>query len=98
MAIKMWSRGVSRDGKRKMSMEEFKCWLQTFDEDSDGKINREELREAIRATTGGWFTGYKSSRAIKSADSNGNGVVEEDEIKSLVEFAGKHLGVKVVGY
>lgn len=93
MAIK--SRSVLPDGKQGMTMEEFKCWMRKFDSDRDGKISREELREAIRVS-GGWFSGWKSSRAIRSADSNGNGNIDDDEINGLVEFAQKHLGIKVV--
>ncbi|KAJ6400071.1 hypothetical protein OIU84_015680 [Salix udensis] len=91
MAIK--SCRLSVDGKRVMSIEEFKRWLKTFDADKDGKISREELEDAM---PGGWITRWKGKRGIRSADSDGNGFIEESEINNLVEFAQKYLGVKIL--
>ncbi|KAJ6675800.1 EF-HAND PAIR PROTEIN [Salix viminalis] len=87
MAIK--SCRLSVDGKRVMSIEEFKRWLKTFDADKDGRISREELEDAM---PGGWFTRWKGKRGIRSADSDGNGFIEESEINNLVELAQKYLG------
>lgn len=96
MAIK--TRGIP-DGnlKRVMSMEEFKRWLKRFDADNDSRMSKEELREAIRVT-GGWFSGWKSSQAVRTADADGNGFVDENEIHNLVDFAEKHLSVKIVSF
>ncbi|KAJ6971720.1 hypothetical protein NC653_032305 [Populus alba x Populus x berolinensis] len=91
MAIKTCC--ISVDGKRVMSIEQFKRWLRKFDADKDGKISRKELEDAI---PGGWFTRWKGKRRIRSADSNGNGFIDESEINNLVEFAHKYLGVKIV--
>ena len=90
MAIK--SCRISVEGKRVMSIEEFKRWLKTFDADKDGRISRKELEDAI---PGGWFTRWKGKREIRSADSDGNGFIEESEINILLEFAQKYLGVKI---
>ncbi|KAG6749120.1 hypothetical protein POTOM_046163 [Populus tomentosa] len=88
MAIKTCCFSV--DGKRVMNIEDFKRWLRKFDADKDGKISRKELEDAI---PGGWFTRWKGKAVIRSADSNGNGFIDESEIDNLVEFAQKYLGV-----
>lgn len=96
MAIK--NRSIPSDGCRVMSLEEFKQWLKKFDSDRDGRISTEELSRAIR-TSGGWFfSRRKGKEAVDSADVNGDGFIEEDEMEELVEFARKQLGVKVVAF
>lgn len=93
MAIK--TRSVTPDGKREMTIEEFKKWLKKFDKDKDGKISRDELREAVRAK-GGWFSTHKSKRGLKLADINSNGFIDDSEISNLVEFAQRELGIRIV--
>lgn len=82
MAIKACR--ISDNGKRVMSIEEFKRWLKTFDADKDGKISRAELEEAIRVT-GGWFARWKGQKGLRLADSNGNGLIDDSELKNLVD-------------
>ncbi|KAK8596808.1 hypothetical protein V6N13_001415 [Hibiscus sabdariffa] len=94
MAIK--TRTYSTDGKREMTIDEFKRWLKKFDSDKDGRINRDELADAIRVTSGGWFTKRKSKHIIRSVDGNGNGFIDDNEIKNLAEFAEKHLNVRIL--
>ncbi|CAM0906780.1 unnamed protein product [Alopecurus aequalis] len=79
---------------RGMSVEEFKEWLKQFDVDGDGKISRGELREAIRRR-GGWFTTLKAGRAVRRADRDNSGYVDDAEIENLVAFAQKDLGMKI---
>ncbi|KAL9385915.1 hypothetical protein Peur_022925 [Populus x canadensis] len=93
MAIK--NRNVTVDGARAMTMGQFKAWMKTIDDDKDGKISKDELSDAVRGN-GGWFAGWKAKRGVGSADSNGNGFVDESEIGNLVEFAQKHLGIKII--
>ncbi|XVF39957.1 hypothetical protein PTKIN_Ptkin01aG0074600 [Pterospermum kingtungense] len=93
MAIK--NRRISMDGKRVMTMEEFKQWLKKFDADKDGRISKEELRNATYET-GGRFGRWKSRRGIRSADADGSGFIDENEISNLVEFADKYLGVRIL--
>ncbi|KAK8624318.1 hypothetical protein V6N13_065665 [Hibiscus sabdariffa] len=93
MAIK--TRSYCIDGKRVMTIDEFKRWLKKFDEDKDGKISRDELADAVRAS-GGWFARRKSKYGIRSVDDNGNGLVDDNEIKNLADFAEKHLNVRIL--
>ncbi|KAJ6320872.1 hypothetical protein OIU76_006242 [Salix suchowensis] len=93
MAIK--SRSVAVDGEHAITMEQFKAWMKTIDDDKDGKISKDELADAVRGN-GGWFAGRKAKRGVGSADSNGNGFVDESEIRNLAEFAQKYLGIKIV--
>ncbi|KAK8572508.1 hypothetical protein V6N13_048105 [Hibiscus sabdariffa] len=86
MAIK--TRSYSADGKREMTMDEFERWLKRFDEDKDGKISKDELADAVRVS-GGWFARRKSKYGIRSVDANGNGFVDDNEIKNLADFAEK---------
>ncbi|PPR82097.1 hypothetical protein GOBAR_AA38616 [Gossypium barbadense] len=78
MAIK--TRAYSVDGKREMTIDEFKRWLKKFNDDKDGKISRDELADAIRVSNGGWFTSRKSKRIIRSVDANGSGFIDDNEI------------------
>jgi calmodulin len=75
-------------------VEEFKEWLKQFDVDDDGRISKGELREAIRRR-GGWFTTLKADRAIRRADSDHSGFIDDAEIENLVAFAQKDLGMNI---
>ncbi|XP_054796399.1 calcium-binding protein CML37-like [Prosopis cineraria] len=90
-------RSVPCDGKRMMSLEEFKQWLLSFDSDSDGRINHSELREAVRLS-GGLFASWKSERGIKSADTNHNGFIDDNEFRNLAHFADKYLNIRITGF
>ncbi|KAA3476446.1 polcalcin Phl p 7-like [Gossypium australe] len=95
MAIKTRAYSVV-DGKREMTIDEFKRWLKKFDDDKDGRISRDELADAIRVSRGGWFTRRKSKCIIRSVDANRNGFIDDNEIKNLAEFAEKYLNVKIL--
>ena len=96
MAIK--SSGVSRDGNRVMTVEEFKEWLtKKFDANKDGRISRQELKQIIRFS-GGHFATWKNKRAIRSMDSDANGFIDENEFANLIDFAKTHLGLKIVRF
>ncbi|KAI3737111.1 hypothetical protein L2E82_27106 [Cichorium intybus] len=97
MKIAYTGREIGRNGVNDLTLEEFKAWLMTFDEDKDGRISSEELRQAVRLTGGGHFTTFKAWRGLKSADANHDGYLDFDEIENLVEFADKVLLLKVVG-
>ncbi|KAK9066728.1 hypothetical protein SSX86_014051 [Deinandra increscens subsp. villosa] len=91
------NQNISDDGRRELTIKEFKRWLMRFDTDKDGRISKSELRQIVRAT-GGWFSGWKGKAGVKSADKNGNGFVDESEIENLIQFAQKELGVRIVPY
>lgn len=96
MAIK--TRGIA-DGNFNcvMSMEEFKRWLKRFDANNDGSMSKEELRDATRVTSG-WFSGWKSSNVVHTVDANSDGFIDKNEINNIVDFAVKHLSVKIVAF
>ncbi|KAJ0570808.1 putative EF-hand domain-containing protein [Helianthus annuus] len=89
--------GGRPDGKTQMTMTAFKKFIDTLDTNKDGVISAEELSQAVRKR-GGWFATWKGNRALKSADANDNGYVDEDEIPKLVAFAEKELNVVIVEY
>ncbi|KAA8528544.1 hypothetical protein F0562_035899 [Nyssa sinensis] len=95
MAITTVNRSVSSDGKREMTFEEFKQWLKKFDANNDGRIDKNELIEAIRVT-GAWFPGWKAKRGVRFADANHNGFIDEYEMKILADFAQKEMNVRIV--
>lgn len=95
--IRYPNRVVNCHGKLELTMEEFKKWLKKFDEDGDGRISAEELREAIH-TTGGWFCKWKAKRVLKAVDTNSDGFIDESEMPKLVLFAQKQFGLRVVGF
>lgn len=80
-----------------MTVDEFKEWLKRFDLDKDGRISRQELQRMIKSIRGR-FSGWKSSRGIRAADTDGDGYVSEDEIDNLIDFAQRSLGLKIVSY
>ncbi|GJY15380.1 putative parvalbumin [Tanacetum coccineum] len=84
MAFKTTSmnQNVSDDGRRELTIKEFKRWLMRFDTNKDGRISKTELRQIVKAN-GGWFSGWKGRAGIRSADKNGNGFVDEYEIENF---------------
>ncbi|CAI0558168.1 unnamed protein product [Linum tenue] len=80
-----------------MTLQEFKTWVKRLDADKDGKISRQELSDAVRVA-GGRFAWLKCRRGVQAADSDGNGFIDEQEMNNLVDFAQKHLGVKIVHF
>lgn len=79
-----------------MTLSQFREWLDQFDDDKDGCISQEELREAVRSNGNKWFTSWRSKRGVRSADANGNGFVDSTEISKLVPFAEKTFGFKIL--
>ncbi|KAE8810134.1 squidulin-like [Hordeum vulgare] len=76
------------------TVEEFKSWLKQFDVDRDGKISKAELRQAIRRR-GCWFATARAGRAVRRADRDHNGYVDDAELENLVAFAREHLGMNI---
>ncbi|KAL0917136.1 hypothetical protein M5K25_012183 [Dendrobium thyrsiflorum] len=69
--------------------EQLKQWLKSLDKNSDGRISKQELREALRST-GQRFAGWKAWRTIKNADLNRNNFIDgNSEIEKLMSIAAK---------
>lgn len=80
---------------REMTVDEFKAWLRRFDADHDGRINYEELNEALRSLRI-WFGWWKARQGMKVADSNQNGQIDDaKEIDKLVNYAQQRLNMKI---
>ncbi|KAG8642626.1 hypothetical protein MANES_12G102501v8 [Manihot esculenta] len=80
---------------REMTVEEFKAWLRQFDIDSDGRISREDLKEALHSMRVG-FAWWKARQAMKEADLNRNGQIDNPkEIDKLINFAQQRLHMKI---
>ncbi|VFQ86878.1 unnamed protein product [Cuscuta campestris] len=97
MAIKSYARSAPCNGKMDMTLEEFKKWVKSFDEDEDGRIDRSELQEAIQAA-GVRFSWLRGRQGMKAADQNGDGFIDADELAKLADFAQNHLNVRIVTY
>lgn len=80
---------------QEMTVEEFKTWLRRYDTDHDGRISREELKEALRSLHV-WFTWWKARQGMKEADTNRNGQIDSaKETERLVNFAQQRLHMKI---
>ncbi|KAJ9567562.1 LOW QUALITY PROTEIN: hypothetical protein OSB04_003528, partial [Centaurea solstitialis] len=75
----------SDDGRRELTVNEFKRWLMKFDTDKDGRISRKELRQGYRMMV------FQVERHRRNQ--NGNGFVDGCEIENLIQFAEKELGI-----
>ncbi|XP_045800062.1 probable calcium-binding protein CML26 [Trifolium pratense] len=88
-------RNISSDGKRVMTLQQFKQWLKTsFDTNGDGRISKDKLREVLRIT-GGLFASWKSNKVLKSVDSNHDGFIDDKEFVNLAHFVEKHLNIRI---
>ncbi|KDP38364.1 hypothetical protein JCGZ_04289 [Jatropha curcas] len=90
----MACRGRYIDATPAMTKEEFKKWLKRFDTNRDGRISTVELLSAVRSF-GGWFGGVQAWWRVRGADANSDGYIDDDELDNLIDFAQKHLGVRV---
>ncbi|KAK4277495.1 hypothetical protein QN277_015487 [Acacia crassicarpa] len=88
---------LTTDGKRVMSLEEFKRWLRCFDSNRDGRISHSELREAVRLSSG-LFASWKSKSDIESSDANHNGFIDDCEFRNLAHFAEKYLHITITRF
>ncbi|KAJ0450453.1 putative EF-hand domain-containing protein [Helianthus annuus] len=88
-------RCIRLDPNRTMTVDEFKAWLRTYDDNHDGRISQEELKEALHGLRI-WFGRWKTEKAMKSVDTNRSGTIDSaSEMEKLVKFAQKHLHMKI---
>ncbi|KDP31919.1 hypothetical protein JCGZ_12380 [Jatropha curcas] len=86
---------VQTQPSREMTVEEFKAWLREFDIDEDGRLSREDLKEALHSMKF-WFAWWKARQAMKEADTNSNGHIDNPkEIEKLINYAQKRLHMKI---
>ena len=74
----------------KERLDRFKAWLMHFDGDGDEHISRRELRDAIRSG-GARFATVRAWVNLYLADKNRNGVIDDGEIKHLMDLTEKDL-------
>ncbi|XVE70062.1 hypothetical protein DITRI_Ditri10aG0041600 [Diplodiscus trichospermus] len=56
-----------------------------YDADKDGRLNKQELKEAF-ASLGSRAPGLRASLALHHADTNGDGYISEAEFEKLVKY------------
>lgn len=79
-----------------MGRDRFLDFLERADENKDGRISRDELRNALKAA-GLRFTTVKAWLAMRKCDHNRNGVIEGDkEMASLLSYANQKWNVLVM--
>ncbi|KAH1064927.1 hypothetical protein J1N35_029914 [Gossypium stocksii] len=55
------------------------------DVNNDGKLSKDEVKAAFRKLKSR-FPGFRTKRAFKAADKNGDGVISEAELDELVDY------------
>jgi len=78
------SKGVSYP----LTEEQVKGMLKKYDKNRDGKLSKQELRLAFKEM-GLHFCRWKAGKALRFADRNGDGYINEDEISEFVQYASK---------
>ncbi|TMX01148.1 hypothetical protein EJD97_025087 [Solanum chilense] len=79
---------------KRLSEHKLKNLLKKYDKSGDGKLNKQEVKDAFR-DLGLWFCGLKAHQAMQHADKNNDGLIVDDEMDVLVDFA-KQWGFKLV--
>ncbi|KAL5780289.1 hypothetical protein ACOSQ2_011026 [Xanthoceras sorbifolium] len=69
----------------KIPEEQWKVWLRGFDTNRDGRLSKEELKNALESL-GSSFPAWRSWRALCHADENRDGYISEDELDGLVKY------------
>ncbi|URE47129.1 Calcium-Binding Protein [Musa troglodytarum] len=76
-------------------MGEFLDLLERADENKDGRLSKDELRSALKAS-GLHFTRLKIWFAMRKCDLNRNGVIDGDkEIAKLLSYAENNWKIRV---
>ncbi|KAH7523612.1 hypothetical protein FEM48_Zijuj06G0030400 [Ziziphus jujuba var. spinosa] len=72
--------------------EQLKTIFLQHDVDNDGRLSREELTKAFKFL-GSSFPGWRAIRCLRHVDSNGDGVINLDEVAQVVAYAKKRVMV-----
>ena len=78
-----------------MGQREFLDLLERADENKDGFLSKDELRNALKAS-GLHFTRFRAWFAMRKCDLNKNGVIDGDnEMVKLLSYAQKNWNISV---
>ncbi|KAK8930965.1 hypothetical protein KSP39_PZI016719 [Platanthera zijinensis] len=76
-----------------MTPEKFREWIKSIDQNGDGRISWQELRDALRVL-GMRCTRWKAWCALVHADLNHNNHIDGDlEVNELMKYAAKRWGI-----
>ncbi|KAG6585661.1 putative calcium-binding protein CML15, partial [Cucurbita argyrosperma subsp. argyrosperma] len=59
--------------------------FKSHDRDGDGKLSKEELKQAF-SYLGSRFSAFRAEEALRTVDDNHDGVVSMDEMNKLIQY------------
>ncbi|KAK4859416.1 hypothetical protein QYF36_005047 [Acer negundo] len=72
-----------------LTEEKLKILFKRFDTDRDGRLSKQELKDAFNSL-GSRFSTWRAWRLLCLADANGDGYISEHEFDGLVKYCVKH--------
>ncbi|PHU18879.1 hypothetical protein BC332_10030 [Capsicum chinense] len=88
-----WGIFITRRVSYPLSDEQVKGMLMKYDKNRDGRISKQQVRLAFKEM-GLHFCRWKAGKAVRFADENGDGYINEDEMSQLVHYASK-WGIRI---
>ncbi|CAN4114516.1 unnamed protein product [Withania somnifera] len=76
-----------------ISDEQLKGIFKKYDKNGDGKISKQELKLAFKEM-GLSFSRWRAGKAIRHADINEDGYINQEEMSELVKYASR-WGIKI---